>query len=42
MGEGMYSSDDLQRTDPASRQRGRPTDTGQQIPDPNSWKESNI
>jgi hypothetical protein len=33
---------DLQRTDPASRQRGRPTETGQQIPDPNSWKGSNI
>jgi hypothetical protein len=33
---------DLQRTDPASRQRGRPTHTGQQIPDPNSWKGSNI
>jgi hypothetical protein len=29
-------------TDPASRQRGRPTETGQQIPDPNSWKGSNI
>jgi hypothetical protein len=33
---------DLQRTDPASHQRGRPTETGQQIPDPNSWKRSNI
>jgi hypothetical protein len=33
---------DLQRTDPASRQRGRPTETRQQIPDPNSWKGSNI
>jgi hypothetical protein len=27
---------------PASRQRGRPTETEQQIPDPNSWKGSNI
>jgi hypothetical protein len=27
---------DLQRTDPASRQRGCPTETGQQIPDQNS------
>jgi hypothetical protein len=33
---------DLQRTDPACRQRGRHTVTEQQIPDPNSWKESNI
>jgi hypothetical protein len=33
---------DLQRTDPASRQRGRPTETGQQIPDPDSRKGSNI
>jgi hypothetical protein len=33
---------DLQRTDPASRRRGRPTETGQQIPDPKSWKGSNI
>jgi hypothetical protein len=28
--------------DPASRQRGRPTETGQQIPDTNSRKGSNI
>jgi hypothetical protein len=28
--------------DPASRQRGRPTETRQQIPDPNSWKGSNM
>jgi hypothetical protein len=27
---------DLQRTDPASRQSGLPTETGQQIPDTNS------
>jgi hypothetical protein len=31
-----------QMTDPSSRQRGHPTETGQQIPDPNSWKGSNI
>jgi hypothetical protein len=31
-----------QMTDPASRQRGRSTETGQQIPDPNSWEGSNI
>jgi hypothetical protein len=33
---------DLQRTDPASRRRGCLTETGQQIPDPNPWKGSNI
>jgi hypothetical protein len=33
---------DLQRTDPASRQGGRPTETIQQISDPNTWKGSNI
>jgi hypothetical protein len=32
----------VQMTDPTSRQRGRPTETGQQIPDPKSWKGSNI
>jgi hypothetical protein len=33
---------ELQRTDLVSHQRGRPTETGQQIPYPNSWKGSNI
>jgi hypothetical protein len=33
---------ELQRPDPDSRQRGRPRETGQQIPDRNSWKGSNI
>jgi hypothetical protein len=33
---------DLQRIDPTSRQRGRPTERRQQIPDPNTWKGSNI
>jgi hypothetical protein len=32
----------LQIADPSSHQRGRPTETGKQIPDPNSWKGSNI
>jgi hypothetical protein len=33
---------ELQRTDPTFRQRGRPTETRQQISDPNAWKGSNI
>jgi hypothetical protein len=33
---------DLQRTDPASRQRRRSTEIGHQIPDSNSWEGNNI
>jgi hypothetical protein len=34
----LLDCSNLQTTGPVSRQRGRPTETGQQIPDPNSWK----
>jgi hypothetical protein len=33
---------DIQMTDPVSHQRRHPIQMGQQIPDPNPWKESNI